>query len=84
MELILPKGLDEFVKAQVASGLYESPEEVYRDGLRLLKERKEGETLKLERLRRDLAIGIEQLDRGEGVPFVVDDIIGLGRGTRGR
>jgi antitoxin ParD1/3/4 len=83
MEILLPKGLDEFVRAQVASGLYESPEEVYRDGLRLLKERKDSEALKLEQLRRDLAIGQEQLDRGEGVAFNVEDIIALGKQVRG-
>ncbi len=83
MKILLPKGLDEFVRAQVASGLYESPEEVFRDGLRLLKERKDSEALKLEQLRGDLAIGQEQLDRGEGVAFNVEDIIALGKQVRG-
>lgn len=82
MELALPKGLADFVREQLDSGLYDSPDEVYRDGLRLLKERRDGEALKLERLRRDLAAGIEQLDRGEGIPFDVQDIITLGKQKR--
>jgi antitoxin ParD1/3/4 len=47
-----------------------------------LKERRDGEALKLERLRKDLAVGLEQLDRGEGVPFDVQDIIALGKQKR--
>jgi antitoxin ParD1/3/4 len=82
MEIALPKGLADFVREQLDSGLYESPDEVYRDGLRLLKERRDGEALKLERLRKDLAVGLEQLDRGEGVPFDVQDIIALGKQKR--
>lgn len=82
MEITLPKALDEFVKEQVASGLYGSPEEVHREGIRLLKARKESETLKLERLRLELSAGIDQLDCGEGVPFDVDDIVSLGKSKR--
>jgi len=84
MEIALPKGLDEFVKAQIASGLYESEEEVCREGLRLLKEHKEGEALKRERLRQELTIGLEQLDRGEGLPFNVNDIVALGKSRQDR
>ncbi|MBL7645358.1 MAG: type II toxin-antitoxin system ParD family antitoxin [Candidatus Hydrogenedentes bacterium] len=82
MEIALPKGLADFVREQIDSGLYESPDEVYRDGLRLLKERRDGEALKLERLRRELTVGLEQLDRGEGLPFDVQDIIALGKQKR--
>lgn len=82
MEILLPKGLADFVREQLDAGLYESPDEVYRDGLRLLKERKDGEALKLERLRRDLAVGLEQLDHGEGVRFEVTEIVSLGRQKR--
>ncbi len=82
MEIVLPKGLADFVREQLDSGLYESPNEVYRDGLRLLKERRDEEALKLERLRQDLGVGLEQLDRGEGIPFDVQEIIALGKQIR--
>ena len=83
MNTRLPKGLDEFVRAQVDAGFYESPEEVCWDGLRLLKASKEQESLKLERLQRELAVGLEQLDRGEGMTFDPEEIIAIGKKIRG-
>ncbi len=75
----LPEGLDAFLKAQVASGAYQSEEEVYQHGLRLLKAQKEDEAEKLKQLRQDIALGESQLDRGEGLPFDVDQIVAMGR-----
>jgi antitoxin ParD1/3/4 len=83
MQLSLPKGLEDFVRQQVDAGLYESPEEVYRDGLRLLKARRDRDALRLQDLRRELGRGIEELDRGEGTPFNPEDIIAEGKRIRG-
>jgi antitoxin ParD1/3/4 len=57
--------LDQFVKQQVESGMYHSASEVIRDGLRLLREREQLRQIRLEELRKQLAIGLEQLERGE-------------------
>jgi antitoxin ParD1/3/4 len=51
----------------VETGLYHSASEVVREGLRLLKEREEIRQLRLQELRKKIAAGIEELDRGEVV-----------------
>jgi len=61
----LPKDLEDFVSAKVASGEYAHASEVIRDGLRLLI-REEAE--KLERLRDAIQKGIESADRGDVMP----------------
>ena len=48
-------------------GQYGSEDEVIDSALRLLQER--DEQAKLEALRREIAVGIEQADRGELEPF---------------
>jgi len=67
MNISLTPELTQFVKDLVDSGLYHSSSEVVRDGLRLLRQREQIRQMRLEELRRELAIGIEQLDRGECV-----------------
>lgn len=67
MNVSLTPELDRFVKQQVEGGMYCSSSEVIRDGLRLLKEREQLRQIRLEELRKEIAIGIEQLDRGESV-----------------
>jgi antitoxin ParD1/3/4 len=51
----------------LASGLYQSQSEILREGLRLLKEREDLRKARLEALRKEIAIGVEQADRGEFV-----------------
>lgn len=84
MELTLPKGLEDFVREQLDLGLYESAEEVCRDGLRLLKASREIDALRLARLRQDIALGAEQLDRGEGTVFDPQEIVAFARRKQGR
>jgi antitoxin ParD1/3/4 len=56
---------DQFVSDMLKSGLYQSQSEVLRDGLRLLKEREEIKQLRLTELRRAIAVGSAEADRGE-------------------
>ena len=49
------------------TGTYQSQGEVVREGLRLLKEREDSKNLHLAELRKEIAIGSEQADRGEFV-----------------
>jgi len=76
MNVSLTKELEEFVNRKVASGRYTSASEVVREALRLLEERDRLRQVRLEELRRDLAVGMEQLDRGE---YTVYDKNSLGR-----
>ena len=68
MNVSLTPKLEELVSRRVASGLYNSASEVVREALRLLEERDRLREMRLEELRREIAVGLEQLDRGEAVP----------------
>lgn len=57
----LPPELQQFVEQELASGRYQTREDVICDALRLLRERK------LHELRREIDAGLQQLDRGEGI-----------------
>jgi len=57
MNLNLSAEANEFVRGLVAQGKYQNEEEAVVDGIRLLMGR--------EKLRNEIQIGIEQLDRGE-------------------
>jgi antitoxin ParD1/3/4 len=61
--------LEQYVSGKVRSGLYHSASEVIREGLRLLREKDEVHQRKLENLRSDIQIGIDQVERGQISPF---------------
>ena len=67
MNVHLGPVLDEFVAGLLRSGYYQTQSEVLREGLRLLKEREDLKLLRLADLRREIAVGSEQADRGEFV-----------------
>ncbi|MBI3797573.1 MAG: type II toxin-antitoxin system ParD family antitoxin [Deltaproteobacteria bacterium] len=68
MNVSLTPELEELISQKVSSGLYHSASEVIREALRLLKEQDELRQFRREQLRKEVAIGLEQLDRGEGIP----------------
>lgn len=68
MPIHLSENREEFVRSLVQAGEFASEEAVIDEALQLLKERYD-EPAKLEELRRLVAIGIEQADRGELAPF---------------
>ncbi len=84
MNVSLTPELVGFVKEQVAGGMYHSSSEVIREGLRLLKEQKEDRRVRLEELRKQIAVGIEQADRGEVAPLDIEEIKSEGRRTGDR
>lgn len=65
LNVSLTPELERFVSSKVASGRYQSASEVIREGLRLLEEREVTKQAALEEVRRKIAIGLEQADRGE-------------------
>jgi antitoxin ParD1/3/4 len=67
MNVNLGPVLDNFIVELVESGMYQSQSEVVREGLRLLKEREELKRIRLAELRREIAVGSEEADRGEFV-----------------
>lgn len=66
MNVSLTDELEQFVQAQVESGMYYSASEVIREGLRMLKEKDMLRQIKIEELRKEIQKGIES---GTSVPF---------------
>ncbi|HKH46189.1 MAG TPA: type II toxin-antitoxin system ParD family antitoxin [Thermoanaerobaculia bacterium] len=62
MNVTLSGDIEQFIREEVASGRYDSPQEVVREGLRLLDQQRR------ERLNQQIEEGLAQLDRGEGIP----------------
>ncbi len=79
LKISLPPDLEEWVKAKVQSGQYNSVSEVIHYGLYLLQDQDTLRQIKLERLRKDIAAGVEAAERGEVAPLDVDDIIARGK-----
>lgn len=84
MNVSLSPQLEKLIHKKVASGMYNSASEVVREALRLLAERDRLYESKLKALRKDIAIGVEQAERGQVVAY--DDVDDLVRDvkTRGR
>jgi|SRR5271156_4722677 len=68
LNISLTPELEQMVDDKVKSGRYASASEVIREGLRLLEEQEQIKQQRLVDVRRKIDRGIEQLDRGEGVP----------------
>jgi antitoxin ParD1/3/4 len=61
MDITLPADLENYVQSLVVSGCYSDPDAVVGKALAMLKRHEE--------LRREIQIGIDQLDRGEYVEY---------------
>lgn len=86
MNISLTPELDSYVQEKVKTGLYHSASEVIREGLRLLQEQDMLRQAKLEQLRREIDIGIEQIERGQykvyeagKLHLMAEDVIAEGR-----
>ncbi len=69
MNVSLTPRLEKLVNGKVASGLYHSASEVVREGLRLLTQQDEIRQQRLNALRREIALGLEDARRGELKPL---------------
>jgi antitoxin ParD1/3/4 len=67
MNVHLTPELEQLVQSRVKSGRYNSASEVVRDALRLLADRDELMELRKQELRKKIALGLDSLQRGEGV-----------------
>lgn len=74
MNVSLTPELEKLVNERVRSGMYSSSSEVVREALRLLNAQEEYRRQKLEDLRKEIQIGLDQLDRGKGVPLDIAKI----------
>ena len=65
INISLTPEFEKFVEAEVASGRYQSASEVFREGLRLLQDRKEKRKVALEEVRKKVRQGLDAAKRGE-------------------
>lgn len=75
MTVSLPAEMEELVNAKIQSGQFRSAGEVVREGLRLLEEQDTLRRIKLEHLRREIAVGLEAAERGEVAPLDIEATI---------
>jgi antitoxin ParD1/3/4 len=67
MNVSLSPELQNFVKERVKNGSFKSASEVIAEALKAFQEREAMRSAELERLGKEIDIGIEQADRGETV-----------------
>lgn len=82
MNVSLTPELEKYVAKKVDSGRYGSASEVMREALRLHEEQERLRALRIKNLKRQLASGTTQLDRGDGRVYDPDEIKAEGRRRR--
>ncbi len=64
MEITLPAELEKLINERIESGFYDSPGEVVREGLQLLKEKEQLRQIRREELRGEIQKGIDDIREG--------------------
>ena len=67
MEVSISSEFQQFIERQVSLGAYTTPSEVIGDALRLLQLHDREREALVNDLRQKIAVGIEQLDRGDSI-----------------
>ena len=79
LTITLPADMAALVKSAVAAGDYASTSEVVREALRDWEVKAELRRRKLEALRRDIDVGVKNMDEGRVVDPDIDDIMARAR-----
>lgn len=79
MNVSLTPELEKLVQRKVKSGLYSSASEVIREGLRLMQDRDLEKKQNLTALKKEIQIGINQVEKNDVVDFNPEDIKQQGR-----
>ena len=79
MNVSLSRQLQGFIEKKVRTGRYQTASEVVREGLRLIEDRDTQRALELRRLREDIKVGLDQVDKGQVAPLDVKKIKTEGR-----
>ncbi len=76
MHVSLTAELESRIKAKVESGLYNNASEVIRDALRFMETHEDWiHEVKLAHLREQLKVGVDQLERGEGIKLESKEVL---------
>ena len=84
MNVSLTNELAAFVEGEVASGEYSTASEVVRDALRLLRREREAHEEKIAILRREIQIGLDDIEAGRISTRSVQDIAAATRAAAGK
>jgi antitoxin ParD1/3/4 len=74
MELAVSPELQQIVREKVERGDYASADDLLREALQLLDDRDRLRAWKLEELRKEIAVGIQQAEQGMVAPLDMDAI----------
>jgi antitoxin ParD1/3/4 len=74
MNIALSPEMQRFVEEKVKAGYFTSPSEVIDSALNVLKESEALTPEALDELRREVRVGLEELERGEGQPWDAEEI----------
>lgn len=69
MEISLNAKMHQWINEKIESGLYNNPSEIILEGLRLLRIQEEQRLAMTEDLRKEVMIGLKQLDADRSMPF---------------
>jgi antitoxin ParD1/3/4 len=69
MNVSLTPKLEQFIKKKIRTGRYQTASEVVRDALRAMDENERTREVQLAELRQEIRRGLDELDRGEGIPL---------------
>ena len=79
MNVSLSRQLQGFIEKKVRTGRYQTASEVVREGLRLIEDRDTQRALQLRRLREEIQVGLDQVEKGRVAPLDVKKIKAEGR-----
>jgi len=79
MNVSLSRQLQGFIEKKVRTGRYQTASEVVREGLRLIEDRDTQRALQLRRLREEIQVGLDQIEKGQVAPLDVEKIKAGGR-----
>jgi antitoxin ParD1/3/4 len=79
MNVSLTPKLERWISSKVKEGKYQTASEVVREAVRQFADREERRKLALERLRREIDIGLQQIERGEATPLTLEEVKVEGR-----
>jgi len=82
MNVSLSRQLQGFIEKKVRTGRYQTASEVVREGLRLIEDRDTQRALQLRRLREEIRVGLDQIEKGQVAPLDVKKIKAEGRKQR--
>lgn len=75
MHITLPAALERYIREKIESGLYTDASEVVRDALRFKLEDERTRETRLDALRHEIGLGVEEAERGAFAAYDIDAVL---------